>query len=49
MEEPRLSTKTSSSEKEKFNNDLEYFMSLMGFAAGFGSIWRFPYLSNPIT
>jgi SNF family Na+-dependent transporter len=30
--------------REKFNNELEYFMSALGYAAGFGSIWRFPYM-----
>ena len=34
--------------KEKFNNDFEYFMSTLGFSAGFGSIWRFPYLRKNI-
>ena len=33
-------------EKEKFNSDFEYIMSTLGYSAGFGSIWRFPYLSK---
>ena len=31
---------------EKYDNDIEYLMSTLGFAAGFGSIWRFPYISK---
>ena len=23
---------------------MEYYVSILGFAAGFGSLWRFPYL-----
>ncbi|EGR29712.1 sodium:neurotransmitter symporter family protein, putative [Ichthyophthirius multifiliis] len=30
--------------KEQFNNKLEYVVSILGFSAGYGSIWRFPYL-----
>lgn len=30
--------------RERFNNDFEYLLSVLGFAAGFGSVWRFPYL-----
>ena len=27
-------------------HDFEYIMSTLGYSAGFGSIWRFPYLSK---
>lgn len=30
--------------REKWDNNLEYYMAVLGFAAGFGSVWRFPYL-----
>lgn len=31
-------------EREQFSNQLEYILSVLGFAAGYGSVWRFPYL-----
>ncbi|EGR34175.1 hypothetical protein IMG5_021560 [Ichthyophthirius multifiliis] len=31
-------------QRDKFNNQFEYLLSVLGFAAGFGSVWRFPYL-----
>ncbi|KRW98849.1 hypothetical protein PPERSA_04782 [Pseudocohnilembus persalinus] len=31
-------------ERDRFNNYLEYVLTVLGFAAGFGSLWRFPYL-----
>ncbi len=33
-----------STDREKWGNNLEYYMAVLGFAAGFGSVWRFPYL-----
>ena len=32
-------------ERSKFNKDFEFIVSTLGFAAGFGSVWRFPYVS----
>ena len=29
---------------EKFSNIYEYWLSAIGFAVGFGNVWRFPYL-----
>ena len=40
---PKLSSQ-SDSQREKWGNNLEYYMAVLGFAAGFGSVWRFPYL-----
>lgn len=31
-------------ERDRFGSYLEYLVSVLGFAAGFGSVWRFPYL-----
>ncbi|KAL4434737.1 hypothetical protein ABPG74_017157 [Tetrahymena malaccensis] len=31
-------------ERDRFNNYLEYLLTILGYAAGFGSVWRFPYL-----
>ncbi|EAS07565.1 Na-dependent neurotransmitter transporter (macronuclear) [Tetrahymena thermophila SB210] len=31
-------------ERDRFNSYYEYLVSVLGFAAGFGSVWRFPYL-----
>ncbi len=28
----------------KFDNQLEYWLVLLGYAVGYGSFWRFPYL-----
>ncbi|EAS00316.3 Na-dependent neurotransmitter transporter (macronuclear) [Tetrahymena thermophila SB210] len=35
---------TSYEKRDQFNNYSEYLLSVLGFAAGFGSVWRFPYL-----
>jgi len=35
---------TPKHQREKWDNNLEYYMAVLGFAAGFGSVWRFPYL-----
>ena len=29
---------------EKFANKVEYWLSCIGFAVGFGNVWRFPYM-----
>jgi len=29
---------------EKFSNKFEYWLSCIGFAVGFGNVWRFPYM-----
>jgi len=30
--------------EEGFSNNLEYWLSCIGYAVGYGNIWRFPYL-----
>lgn len=32
-------------ERMKFTNSWTFMMTALGFAAGFGSVWRFPYCS----
>ena len=29
---------------EKFDANIEYWLSSIGFAVGFGNLWRFPYM-----
>jgi uncharacterized membrane protein YjjP (DUF1212 family) len=29
---------------DKFGNKIEYILSCIGFAVGFGNVWRFPYM-----
>lgn len=31
-------------ERDRFGSYFEYLVSVLGFSAGFGSVWRFPYL-----
>jgi SNF family Na+-dependent transporter len=31
-------------QRDRFGSDFEYMLSILGFAAGYGSLWRFPYL-----
>ena len=31
-------------ERDRFGSYFQYLVSVLGFAAGFGSVWRFPYL-----
>ena len=31
-------------EEDAFNSALQYWLSCIGYAVGYGNIWRFPYL-----
>lgn len=31
-------------EGDKFDNQIEYWLACIGFAVGFGNVWRFPYM-----
>ena len=31
-------------QEESFNNALQYWLTCIGYAVGYGNIWRFPYL-----
>ena len=31
-------------QRERFNTPFQYMVSVLGISAGYGSIWRFPYL-----
>jgi SNF family Na+-dependent transporter len=32
-------------EAEKFDHPAEYWLACIGYAVGFGNIWRFPYMA----
>lgn len=32
------------SQREQWGSKIQYFLTLVGYAVGFGNIWRFPYL-----
>ena len=34
----------SHEDEESFGKSIEYWLSCIGYAVGFGNIWRFPYL-----
>jgi SNF family Na+-dependent transporter len=31
-------------EGDKFSNQIEYWLACIGFAVGYGNVWRFPYM-----
>jgi len=43
-EKPAATVDEDNYEPEKFANKVEYWLSCIGFAVGFGNVWRFPYM-----
>jgi hypothetical protein len=46
MSRPELSQRQldyHETHRMNFSSKLEFFLATLGFSAGFGSVWRFPY------